>query len=78
MKALKMYQKKKFKNKKLEGCRYEYSTWMGADLGWVDTYRDVKGEEALAAYYKARADYEERDFQRKMGMWNLDYKRLAS
>lgn len=73
----KMYQKKKFKGKKLEGCKYEYSTWMGDDLGWVDTFRDTESEKALTAYYKARADYEERDFQRKMGMWNLDYKRLA-
>jgi len=71
-----MYQKKKFKDRKLAGCRYEYSTWMGEDLGWVDTFRDVEGEKALEAYYKARADYEERDFQRKMGLWNLDYKRL--
>jgi hypothetical protein len=72
-----MYQKKKFKNKKLEGCRYEYSTWMGSDLRWVDTFRDIKGEKALTDYYKARADYEEHDFQRKINMWNLDYKRLA-
>jgi len=72
----KMYQKKKFKNKKLAKCKYEYSTWMGEDLGWIDTFRDIEGEKALTNYYKARADYEERDFQRKMGLWNLDYKRL--
>lgn len=72
-----MYQKKKFKGKKLEGCIYEYSTWMGYDLGWVDTFRDTEGEKALTAYYKARADYEERDFQRKMGMWNLSVNKLA-
>ncbi len=72
-----MYQKKKFKGKKLEGCKYEYSTWMGSDLGWVDTFRDVEGEKAVAAYYKARADYEERDFQRKMNKWNFTTKRLA-
>ena len=72
-----MYQKKKFKGKKLEGCKYEYSTWMGDDLGWVDTFRDTIGEKALTAYYKARADYEERDFRRKMGMWNLSVNKLA-
>lgn len=72
-----MYQKKKFKGKSLKGWRYEYSTWMGDDLGWVDTFRDIEGEKTLEAYYKARADYEEKDFQRKMGMWNLNYKRLA-
>ena len=72
-----MYQKKKFTGKRLKGCKYEYSTWMGSDLGWVDTFRDVRGEKALTAYYKARADYEERDFQRKMGKWNLTTKRLA-
>jgi len=49
---------------------------MGEDLGWIDTFRDIEGEKALTNYYKARADYEERDFQRKMGLWNLDYKRL--
>lgn len=76
MKKPEMYQKKKFKGRKLKGCRYEYSTWMGDDLGWVDTFRDVKGEKALENYYKARADYEERDFQRKMGLWNLEYKRM--
>ena len=62
-----MYQKKKFKGKYLKGCKYEYSTWMGDDLGWVDTFRDVEGEKALNAYYQAKADFEERDFQRKMG-----------
>jgi hypothetical protein len=49
---------------------------MGDDLGWVDTFRDIEHEKALEAYYKARADYEERDFQRKMGLWNLKYRRL--
>lgn len=62
----KIYQKKKFKGKYLKGCKYEYSTWMGDDLGWVDTFRDVEGEKALNAYYQAKADFEERDFQRKM------------
>jgi len=76
MKAPKLYQKKKFSGRKLRGCRYEYSTWMGPDLGWVDTFRDMEGEKALTAYYKARADYEERDFQQKMGLWNLEYKRM--
>ena len=71
-----MYQKKKFPGRKLAKCRYKYSTWMGKDLGWIDTFRDIEGEKALTNYYKARADYEERDFQRKMGLWNLDYKRL--
>ena len=61
-----MYQKKKFKGKKLKGCKYEYSTWMGADLGWVDTFRDINGEKALEAYYKAKVDFEERNFQFKM------------
>jgi len=60
----------------LKGCKYDYSTWMGEDLGWVDTFRDVEGEKALEAYYKARADYEEKDFQRKMGLWNFETKRL--
>lgn len=60
--------KKKFKVKKLKGCKYEYSTWMGSDLGWVNTYRDVSGEKILNDFYRARADYEERDFQRKMGI----------
>ena len=70
--------KKKFKGKKLKGCQYEYSTWMGDDLGWVDTFRDIEGEKTLAAYYKAQADYEEKDFQRKMGMWNLTTLKLAT
>ena len=72
----KMYQKKRFKGRMLKGCKYDYSTWMGEDLGWVDTFRDVEGEKALEAYYKARADYEEKDFQRKMGLWNFETKRL--
>lgn len=63
----KMYQKKKFKGKKLKGCKYEYSTWMGVDLGWVDTFRDIKGEKVLEAYYNARADYEEETFNLKWG-----------
>ena len=29
-----MYQKKKFLGRKLGKCRYEYSTWMGEELGW--------------------------------------------
>ena len=62
----KMYKRKKFKGKRLKGCQYEYSTWMGQALEWVDTFRDIKGEKALNNYYKAKADYEERDFQRKM------------
>ena len=61
-----MYQKKKFIGKKLRGCKYEYSTWMGNDLGWVDTFRDIEGEKALNAYYHAKAVSEERDFQRKI------------
>lgn len=65
-----MYQKKRFKGKKLDKCKYEYSTWMGNDLGWVDTFRDVEGEKALNAYYQAKADFEERDFQRKMNMFS--------
>jgi hypothetical protein len=43
---------------------------MGNDLGWVDTFRDVEGEKALNAYYQAKADFEERDFQRKMNMFS--------
>jgi len=70
--------KKKFKGKKLKGLRYIESEYMGEDLGWVDSYRDVEGEKYLEAYYKARADYEERDFQRKMGLWNLNYKRFPN
>jgi len=66
----KMYQKKKFTGKKLDKCEYEYSTWMGSDLGWVDTFRDIEGEKALNAYYIARANFKERDFQRKMGLLN--------
>jgi hypothetical protein len=65
-----MYQKKRFKGKKLDKCKYEYSTWMGDDLGWVDTFRDVEGEKALNTYYQAKADFEERDFQRKMNMFS--------
>jgi len=65
----KMYQKKKLKGKKLDRCKYEYSTWMGRDLGWVDTFRDIEGERTLEAFYKARADFEERDFQLKMGLF---------
>ena len=53
-----MYQKKKFIGRKLEGCKYEYSTWMGTELGWVDTFRDTQGEKALNNYYQAKADYE--------------------
>jgi len=64
----KMYQKKKFKGKKLAKCKYEYSTWMGSDLGWVDTFRDIQGEKVLNAFYKARADYEEMDFKRKINI----------
>ena len=63
-----MFQKKKFKGKKLDKCKYEYSTWMGNDLGWVDTFRDIEGEKTLNDYFKAKADYEERDFQLKMGL----------
>lgn len=77
MKAPKMHQKKKFKGKMAKGLKYLYSEWMGDDLGWVDTFRDIEHEKTLEAYYRARADYEERDFQRKMGLWNLDYKRFA-
>ena len=72
-----MYQKKKFKGKKSGNLKYLYSEWMGDDLGQVDTFRDIEHEKTLETYYKARADYDERDFQRKMGLWNLDYKRLA-
>ena len=61
-----LYQKKKFKGKKLAKCKYEYSTWMGDDLGWVDTFRDIEGEKALEAYYRAKADFEERNFQFKL------------
>jgi len=61
-----MYHKKKFKGKHLKGCKYEYSTWMGSDLGWVDTFRDIEGEKILNAYYQAKADFEDRDFERKM------------
>jgi len=61
-----MYKKKRFKGKKLDNCKYEYSTWMGADLGWVDTFRDIEGEKVLNNYYKAKADFEERDFLRKI------------
>ena len=61
-----MYQKKRFKGKKLNGCQYEYSTWMGQALEWVDTFRDVNGEKILNNYYQAKADYEEKDFQRKI------------
>ena len=61
----KMYQKKKFKGKKLDKCKYEYSTWMGNDLGWVDTFRDIEGEEVLNNYYKAKANYEDRLFESK-------------
>ena len=50
----KMYQKRKFPGRKLAKCRYEYSTWMGEDLGWVDTFRDIEGEKALTNYYKPR------------------------
>ena len=63
----KMYQKQKFRGRRLRGCKYEYSTWMGTELGWVDTFRDTQGEKALNNYYQAKADYEERDFQRKIG-----------
>ena len=61
-----MYQKRKFKGRKLKGCRYEYSTWMGDDLGWVDSFRDIEGERVLEAYYRAKADFEERNFQFKL------------
>jgi len=61
----KMYQKKKFKDKKLAKCKYEYSTWMGEDLGWVDTFRDIEGEKALTYYYKARADMKKEIFNAK-------------
>ena len=61
-----MYQKKRFKGKKLKGCKYEYSSWMGQALGWVDTFRDLKGEKVLNNYYQAKADYEERIFNKKI------------
>ena len=61
-----LYQKKKLKGKKLNKCKYEYSTWMGEDLGWVDTFRDIEGEKALEAYYRAKADFEERVFQYRL------------
>lgn len=62
-----MYEKKKFKGKKLKGCKYEYSTWMGEDLGWCDTFRDVVGERVREQYMYAMANREELEFQRKMG-----------
>ncbi len=68
--------KKKFKGKKYSGFKYIESEYMGEDIGWVDSYRDIAGEKALANYYKARADYEERDFQRKMNKWNLTVKKF--
>jgi len=58
--------KKKFKGKKLKGLKYLESEYMGEDLGWVDSFRDVKGERALEAFYRARADYEERLFKFKL------------
>lgn len=69
--------KRKFKGKKCGKLKYLYSEYMGDDLGWVDSYRDIEGEKALMNFYKARADFEERNFQHMMGKWNLNYKRLA-
>jgi hypothetical protein len=70
-------EKKKFKGKKMKGFRYEHSTYFGDDLGWVDSFRDLEAEKNLTNYYQSRADYEERDFQRKMNKWDISYKRLA-
>ena len=70
--------KKKFKGKKMKGFRYEYSTYFGDDLGWVDSFRDIEAEKSLANYYNSRADYEEKDFQRKINKWDISYKRLAT
>jgi len=67
---------KKFKGKKLKGFRYEYSTYFGDDLGWVDSFRDLEAEKSLTAYYKSRADYEEKDFKRKINKWNLRVNRF--
>jgi hypothetical protein len=69
--------KKKLKGKKMKGLRYEYSTYFGEDLGWVDSFRDLEAEKNLTAYYKSRADYEEDDFQRKINKWDISYKKLA-
>ncbi len=61
----------------MKGLRYEYSTYFGEDLGWVDSFRDLEAEKNLTAYYKSRADYEEDDFQRKINKWDISYKKLA-
>jgi len=52
---------------------YLYSEWLvysGYDGGgaWIHTYRDVAGEKALNAYLKAKANSEEREFNRKIGI----------
>lgn len=52
---------------------YLYSDWFfysGYEGGgaWIHTYRDVEGEKALNAYWNAKADREEMQFNRKMGI----------
>jgi len=52
---------------------YLYSEWLvysGYEGGgaWIHTYRDVEGEKALNAYWNAKADREEIEFSRKMGI----------
>lgn len=52
---------------------YLYSEWLdydGYDGGgaWIHTYRDVAAEKILNAYFNAKADNEQREFNRKMGI----------
>ena len=52
---------------------YLYSEWFvysGYEGGgaWVHTYRDVEGEKASNAFWNAKADCEEIEFNRKMGI----------
>jgi len=52
---------------------YLYSEWFvysGYEGGgaWVHTYRDVEGERASNAFWNAKADCEEIEFNRKMGI----------